>query len=177
MSLTRVKAFVTVVAATASFLAVGTPITGHADTTTTECQAVPGTYPGANIQVGPVQESVPSISQLNICVSVDNTTAGLPLPQFPTGCGSPCFIMATDGVTAGAITTVQATWMDNGTTPDGRTEQIPESQGVGPFPVCVAVGEPAPACPTPASGTYTIAFNLGPGTLPVTGPYTVSIGA
>jgi len=145
----------TFAAATASLVMVAAPVTGHADTTQTECQLVQGPLPGANIVVGPVQESVPSISNLNVCVTVDVVTAGVPLPQFPGNCGSPCFIIATDGVTAGAITTISATWIDNGTTPDGTSYTVPAVGGVQE-PVCVAVGSPAPSCQGARA-----AFNLG----------------
>lgn len=119
------------------------------------CQAVPGSYPGATVVVGSIQEHVYSIGKIQVCLyRYLASTAGLPIPQLGSGCGTPCFKIDSPGASAGFAPYVSITMTADGQ-PVGYT-YAPPPVGVGyTEPICVAVGTPAPQC-----NTATLNLNL-----------------
>lgn len=102
------------------------------------CVPLPGTSPGATIEVGSEQVRVPSISGIHVCVQLP----GLPgIPWVSTeGCGSPCAsVVVTSGSSATGYVVV-------GYTTDGVPQQVavPIPGTGGGAETCLAgVGAPA----------------------------------
>lgn len=109
------------------------------------------TYPGTNeivIKVGsgdPLMSIAPTPSGLvGVCVDVigepnPSVDPDVTVEVYPQGCGTPCFVLAWDGVSTGPVTVRVTVTVDKTTT---TVERVVGGQGDGSF--CINAGTPCP---------------------------------
>lgn len=111
------------------------------------CRTFAGPTPGFEVRVGGNYVRVPSVRDLTVCIyRYAVATYGVPTPQFPTDCGTPCVFMATNSFGADFEPYIEVSYKADGVW-QGATYTPPPVHAQVDYPVCFSIGdENRPTC-------------------------------